>query len=69
MKCILQIGKKKRKQSAYKPGSVAPRSRLSFIQSISCLMAQAFYPPTNNRAGSPDGVSLHELATPKMHSR
>ena len=42
---------------------------LSFIYSMSHPMAQAFYPPPNNRAGYPCGGGLHELAAPKMHSR
>jgi len=32
-------------------------------------MPQAFYPLPNNRAGNPDGGSIHELAAPKMHSQ
>ena len=66
----------KRKQSDYKPGSVRTISQfstdeacLSFIYSMSHPMAQAFYPPPNNRAGYPGGGGLHELAAPKMHSR
>lgn len=61
----------KRKQSAYKPGSVHGTNAmcLSFIQYMRRRMSQAFYPLPNSRAGSPDGGSLHELAAPKVHSR
>ena len=56
---------------------------LSFIYSMSHLMAQAFYPPphephalpallpgpSSTRAGYPQSDGLHELAAPKMHRR
>ena len=54
----------KKKHCSYKPGSVPPKGRLSFIYSMSHPMAPAFYPPSFTRAGNPQTTVYMNLQSP-----